>query len=325
MSYAGPSLPATADLEVCLTSVLTTNGFTDGAVRVLMRDPNPYVSSYPSEIVTCGFPDGRRSRIFCKYESTRDEGTDGYRRGLAYEAAVYGRVLGPARAATPLFYGAHWEPATGQTWVFLEYLEGSQRVHKSGSPAVSMVRAAGCIGAFHAKCELLLQSASLPFLFALDREYYLRQARQAMKLTRHLHRRLPWLRRLVRHFQDSISELGKAVTVIHGEYYPKNALLSAGQIRVVDWQSAAVGAGEIDIAALTTGHWGRALVEQCELAYRKARWQDEQPHGFERRLALAHIYWPIVFLGDSQGSKKEVEQGGWLEELRSIGERFGLV
>jgi hypothetical protein len=56
----------------------------------------------------------------------------------------------------------------------------------------------------------------------------------------------------------------------------------------VDWESAAVAAGEIDLAALTEG-WPPGFVEQCELEYQRARWPEGPPTGFERRLAAAPV------------------------------------
>jgi thiamine kinase-like enzyme len=86
--------------------------------------------------------------------------------------------------------------------------------------------------------------------------------------------------------------------VIHGEFYGKNLLLRRRQIRVVDWESSAVAAGEIDLAALTEGRWPARTVRRCEQAYRRARWPCGVPAGFGARLAAAKIYLNFRWLGE---------------------------
>lgn len=53
-------------------------------------------------------------------------------------------------------------------------------------------------------------------------------------------------------------------TLLHGELYPSNVLVTDGRIAAVDWEMAAVGPGVIDLAALVTG-WeeesARTLIE----------------------------------------------------------------
>jgi Phosphotransferase enzyme family len=111
------------------------------------------------------------------------------------------------------------------------------------------------------------------------------------------------------------------LTIIHGEYYPPNILWREEVIYPVDWESAAVAAGEIDLAALTEG-WPPGFVEQCELEYQRARWPEGPPTGFERRLAAARLYLHFRWLG----SETDRAPSLWrFEQLRCEGERLGLV
>ena len=41
--------------------------------------------------------------------------------------------------------------------------------------------------------------------------------------------------------------------MIHGEYYPHNILFQSGVVRPVDWETAALAPGEIDLATLCEG------------------------------------------------------------------------
>jgi hypothetical protein len=88
-------------------------------------------------------------------------------------------------------------------------------------------------------------------------------------------------------------------TVIHGEFYAKTLLLRRGQIFILDWESAAIAAGEIDLAALTEGlHWPEPLVRRCERCYLKARWPHGPPTSFVRAFCAAKIYLHFRWLGE---------------------------
>ena len=78
-------------------------------------------------------------------------------------------------------------------------------------------------------------------------------------------------------FEERASELTSAPqTIIHGEYYPKNILVREGEIFPVDWESAAVAAGEIDLASLTEG-WPEEDKRVCQAEYCAARWPNGAP------------------------------------------------
>jgi thiamine kinase-like enzyme len=74
-------------------------------------------------------------------------------------------------------------------------------------------------------------------------------------------------------------------------------LVHKGTIRPVDWESAAVAAGEIDLATIL--HWWKPdVVATCIAAYSYARWPEGPPAGFESRLAAARIYRGLRWLGE---------------------------
>jgi hypothetical protein len=55
--------------------------------------------------------------------------------------------------------------------------------------------------------------------------------------------------------------------LVHGEFYPSNVLLSAGQIRPVDFETFGLGPGVLDLAALTAGDWPGDEPARIEAAY----------------------------------------------------------
>ena len=111
-------------------------------------------------------------------------------------------------------------------------------------------------------------------------------------------------------------------TVIHGEYYPQNVLAQEGVIYPVDWESAAVAAGEIDLASLTEG-WPAEFARRCEEEYALARWPEGAPPEFERTLAVARLYFPLRWLGHA--GTLTPERSRFLDRLRLAGERLGLI
>lgn len=335
-SVACSRLPNLRTLTGGLASVLRSR------VTVIDRQPNIYASTFPSEVVTCRVDGRSELLLFCKYgagHGTSLSGITGHKGGVPYEAAVYRHVLHGSRATTPTFYGAYRDVKTGHTWLILEYLDQSLRVSRCNqmteTPA-PMSLAARWIGQFHRLSEERERCSSLHYLIRYDTEYYLEWARRTSLFAGHLRPRFPWLTTLCRRFEDVVTLLlASPPTVIHGEYYPGNILCHGGTVYPVDWESTAVAAGEIDLAALTDG-WPAEIVRQCELEYQRVRWPAVSPANFGERLWAAQIYLHFRWLchdftvkgtGDEQLDWSPEAKGNLfrLEQLRSLGERLGLI
>ena len=336
-------LPDLQTLTTNFSKVLTTHGFAAARLSILDRQPNIYASTFPSEIVTCQFGNGSERRLLCKYGAGHDtslSGVTGHKGGVPYEAAVYRHVLRTSQATTPTFYGAYRDGKTDRTWLILEYLDDSIRLHRTREPSAAIGLAARWIGQFHNATEQHLSRTSMRFLTRYDTEYYLGWARRTSLLTGQLRRRFPWLTTLCGRFEDVVALLlASPPTVIHGEYYPMNILVDGGTVYPIDWESAAVAAGEIDLAALTE-NWGAEIGRQCELEYQRARWPKGPPGNFEERLYAAQIYLQFrwlchenrgIFAGKGAGDARsawshEVNSNLYrLEQLRFLGEHLGLI
>jgi hypothetical protein len=221
----------------------------------------------------------------------------------------------------PTFYGAFADDTAGETWLILEYLDKSRRLKNTRQAAV-LSQGAAWIGKFHALSEASLDVVPTASLNRYDAEYYRGWAPRTSLFAGRWHRRFPWLAALCECFEDLVPLLLDCpLTIIHGEYYPPNILWRNGVIYPVDWEAAALAAGEIDLAALTEG-WPPEFVEQCELEYQRTRWPEGPPTGFERRLAAARLYLHFRWLG----SETDRDPSLWrFERLRCEGERLGLV
>ena len=322
-------MPATPcpypDLQILtrgLASVFRTNGYTVGHVTVLDRKPTDR-GTFGSEIVRCRLSNGRELHVVCKYGAGHSINVYGHRGGIPYEAAVYRHVLQPLQAATPTFYGAYTDITTGKTLLVLDYLQQTNK-NRRPSPAAKPVAAARWIGQFHAANEARLADIPVPVLNTYDAAYYRGWVHRTSEFAGQLHPRLPWLAALCARWEEFVSRLLEPPpTVIHGEYYLENILYCGGSIYPVDWESAAIAAGEIDLACLTD-RWPSDIVWQCELEYQRVLCPHGSSADFERRLTAARLYMHFRWLGDRP--EWTTHKHFWrFEQLRSAGERLGLI
>lgn len=290
-------------------------------VRILDRRPNPWASTFPSEVFTCEIETLGTLEILCKSSGGREHASLGHRAGVAYEAAVYRDVLSPLSISQPRFYGA--TSSDGDTLLFLEYLGEQASVDEGPAPAEGLHQAARWIGNFHAVNEA--RASSIPILFEYDARYYEQWPHRTCAIAGEWHRRLPWLRPLCEHATEMAEVLlCHPVTVIHGEFAPSNVLLRGGVVCPVDWESAAIGLGEVDLAALIE-NWPAEVADVCVREYQRARWPDHPAWDFANRLDLAWLYWHFRWLGERADWLSESHVLGRADHLRQIGERLGWI
>lgn len=295
----------------------------DASLTIVEQRPNAYASSFPSAIVTCRLGDGRTTRVLVKVEHGQSHPSHGHRGDVAYESDVYRRVLVPSRVTAPRFVGAGADAATGERWLVIEYLDGAERVSDAHRPEEAMRMAARWSAAFHAAHERRAGEVMLAFLHRHDAAYYRRWAERTARLVAGDGTR--WMALLPARCAAALDALVAPVTVIHGEYVPKNTLVHAGRIRPVDWESAAIAAGEVDLASITDGAWPARLVEACVDEYRRTRWPGGAPCDFELRLELARLYWNFRWLGERADWTASASGRRRIDTVRRIAERIGLL
>src|SRR5207244_1019356 len=134
---------------------------------------------------------------------------------------------------------------------------------------------------FHALNEGRVRQRGFPFLTRYDTDYYVSWSRRALRYGGAAAAEHPWLADLCGRYEEMAPVLsGRPQTVIHGEYTPHNVLWHDGRIYPTDWESAALAAGEIDLAILIEG-WNEETVGDCVRAYRQARWPSAASVPFE--------------------------------------------
>ncbi len=310
-------------MAFALNSAFNSNGNQNGYVAIIQRQFSVRASSYPSEIVTCRFEDGREQRIMCKYSAGFSHNSHGHRGGVWYESEVYRHVLQGIELTLPTFHGTHRDPSTGETWIFLEYLDDAVRVTKTPDQS-AMSLAARWVGQFHAANELRLADINMCFLNRYNVEFYVGWSRRTLLLAGDLLERYPWMKRIHDRYHRVVEQfLTQGVTIIHSEFYPGNVLFRAGAVYPVDWESAAIAPGEIDLASLTE-KWPE-IGEQCEREYKQARWPMALPDEFDDRLAAARLYLGFRWLGERAEWTTDEALSWRFDQLYSAAERLALL
>jgi hypothetical protein len=310
-------LPELSALGAALASVF------EGPVRILERRRHAYASSFPGEVIACEAR-GERRLVLCKYEAGRWFPQFGHRGGPGYEARVYREVVGHLSLPAPTCFGAYTDPETGDTWLFLEFLAEARRLAEELTPAALPV-AARWAGRFHATDAAGSSGRCPESLRIYDGDYYAGWARRAAEIAGENHRGRPWLRPLCERAALLLSTMPELPScVIHGEFTPNNLLLADEAVLPIDWETAAVGVGAIDLASLTD-RWPADVVRECEAAYVEARWPGGAPADHERSLDLARLYWDLRWLGDRPEWLAQPRTQDRYRSLLATAERLGIA
>ena len=267
-----------------LTEVLTQA--LGAPVTVHGTVPNAYQSTFESLIVDCEAA-GERLELLAKWGPTRSGSGHGHRGGVTREAETYRELLAPFGLG-PRFFGAVEDGES--TCLVLEHVANATRL--ASSDESGLVAAARWAGEFHARYE----GAQPPHLPVYDRGYYVAWARRA----RELWSVVEGVERACARFELSLGALLAAPqTVIHGEFGPENILVNGESVCPVDWESAAVGPGEVDLA-LVVQDWPEPWRSDAIRAYQAVRWPAGPPAGHEEAFDVADLYWLVRWLGDAE-------------------------
>ena len=289
-------------------------------VAVLDRTPNPYRTTFPTEIIRCTFDDGIERALFVKRYIPGIHDGFGYWGGGRYETLMY-EILSPLDLGTPIFVGSWSAQETGHEFLAVEYVDGL-RLNESDPPR--MVDAARWLGRFHRDATSAIHDR--PGVRAYDLSFYRSWSQRALEFVRLASDGSDWIEPVVRQFEDeSIPRLlGADPTFIHGEFYPNNILVDGDRICVVDWQSGAVGPGEVDLASLTEG-WPSDVVDACHQAYASERWPGGAPADVGAIVDAARLYWSMRWLGTSAQATASAKGVRRMRRLREAVEGMGLL
>ena len=275
-------------------------GTVPGHGPVISRSPWPFEGTFDAEVVTCRTATGDIHRVYCKHgpdiDGTR-HAAYGHRGGLGREAAVYSYVLEPLGVSAPRCIAFRHDAPTDADWLVLEFLEGATPLLESRRTR-SLDRAAEWLGSFHGATEGLWPDLLLSGVPFRDAAWYQGWMDRTAGWAGVLHLRYPWLATACRSPELFEPLLTAPHCVVHGEFSPANVLLRDREVYPVDWESAAMAPGELDLAFFTLG-WPRRLRRRVESAYARRRWPGGPPAEFEETLRAARIHACFRVLGDS--------------------------
>jgi hypothetical protein len=249
----------------------------------------------PKEVVGTRTSDAH-AQFLCKHGSDEHPVDSSRRRGVAFEADVYRRLLPQSGGPAELLVGTFPLPGSAMTLV-LRYLDDAVRL--SEAPPETVVDAAAWLGAFHARTTGLAVDRSLQ-LHEHGPSQMRTWAARAAQFSNPLHDSYPWLPAICeRVIQQADQLLPSTSCVLHGEYTVHNVLVNSDAIVPVDWESTGVGPGEIDLAMLLE-NWPEDVVDRCFHAYCEARYGACTP-GPAQRAAFTggRLYATLRWLGDS--------------------------
>lgn len=312
------TFPDSIILKEHLSAMLGTN---NSSLEIISREVFNESSTFPVEIVVCNTGTGNNINLFCKYLGGLGPNNFGHRGGVEYEAKIYESILANAPVSKIKYFGQCLIKENGDLLLVMEYLGETLRMLYSGDPD-ALPKAAHWVGNFHH-----LYEGKIPdFVKKYDKEYYSLWSERFRNLTQNSQSEFPWLISLADYFDDNIDSLIHCTqTIIHGECYPKNILLKNGSIYLVDWESAATAAGEIDLASLIEG-WDNDEAEKVKATYIKARWPDENsvPEDFEKRLLLAQIYFHFWWWEENSDSF-DLNESESLRKLYELTKATGVM
>jgi Phosphotransferase enzyme family len=204
-----------------------------GAESVRSR-PSPNRSSYPLAELDVTWPDGTRADLIAKELTAEARGATkpAFSRDPAREPAAY-RLLEPEGLGAPRFYGMHDE------LLLIERAPGVE-LYQVGELA-TWRRVASWAATLHDR----FRGRELgPPLLEYSGELLRVWAERAQALTGVE----------LAGYDDAVDRLEALPrTLVHGELYPSNVLVTDDRVAAVDWEMAGAGPGVLDIAALVTG------------------------------------------------------------------------
>lgn len=275
--------------------------------KILSRTVSEHEGTFPAEIIKCRLSNKKKITLRLKYAFRKKEKKLYIQRdGIEYEGNIYSQLLEHIPLTTVRYYGNEFIKKSKEYCLVLEYLDDCYKIKQVGPKAFS--KAAEWIASFH----ILFESNCLPFVRVYDENYYRSWADKIEISMQKLNKKFYWVQNLFNYYRENINILtASPQTVIHGEFYGKNVLIRDGIIYPIDWETAAYGPAEIDVACLMEGK-DEVRAKLAIEGYKTTRWHNKNdiPELFEKRLLMARLYFTFRWLAEWTMKEDEIE--AWL-------------
>ena len=331
--------PADAELRSGLERALAGAGFE--LAGEIERRPYAYRTSFPLEELRVELVgEGPVTLLFKQldWEALSPEAQVAKPRFLhdpEREPAVYANLLPQAPPGPARCFGAVSEP--GRHWLLLERVEGRE-LFQVGEREL-WEEAARWLARFHvAMAPDLDRHRTTGHLIDHDADFYGRWIERAAEFAK---QRADGSAAVITHLRERHGQIVESLraqprTVLHGEFYASNVLVSAApdsrpsgvgqesdtRVAPVDWELAAAGVGLSDLAALVGG-WARDDREALVAAYAG---EAGVPAFTSRDLDFARLQVAIQWLGwaPPEWEPPEGQRHDWLGEAVELAEELGL-
>ncbi|MDQ3683651.1 MAG: hypothetical protein M3352_11380 [Bacteroidota bacterium] len=265
-------------------------------LNILYRNEAEHNGTFYAEIITCKFKDGQDIKVRCKYMTGDENNQEGrHRGGVIYEARAYEYLFQQSQLSIAHYYGHFLIESTNVYGLVLQYIEGAMNLNQAPYPE-GLEKASYWIGFAHS----FFENKNTHLINKYNQDYYKNWATNVLNISSGLKGSHPWLCDIATFFIGNIQHLVNVdQTLVHGEYYPNNILYKNVAVYPVDWESAAFGAGEIDLASLTEGY-GERDIERVVKIYTDVRWPGCHMHAnnqFVQRLNVARLYFHMRWIG----------------------------
>jgi hypothetical protein len=219
---------------------------------------------------------------------------------------------------------------SGDGWLLLEWA-GSVDLGQVGSPVV-WCEAAARLARLHvwgeAQVDELTRGAAVRWDDPRLQLLWARRARAAAPSNEPL---APLWRRYTR-VAERLAAMPR--TLVHGDFNASNVLVSrtptGNRIRVIDWETAGVGPGLLDLASLMSGHLSERHRVGVVAAYRAnlegGRLAELSDRDFAEALSWCRLALAVRWLGWAPGwSAPEAHAQDWRGEALLLARELGLL
>jgi aminoglycoside phosphotransferase (APT) family kinase protein len=302
------------------------------------RKLNDYHSSFAIEELTVTFDDATQLPLI--FKNLSPDGLLDYARQIrpqfSYhpirEIAVYREILAGSRLGTASCYGALIDEKRQRYWLLLEKVAGHE-LAKTGSFSIWCQVAQWLADIHYRMADVAFAFEKTARLTKYDENAYAIWAARAEHfcgMREHMADRLapPGIKWLVDQCRLAVQQLCRLPnTLIHGEFYASNVLINRtdNHVRIcaIDWETAAIGPGILDLAALVAGKWTEQQKVDLAMAYYNALPDDDStyksPEELLSVLRCARLFMAIKWLGwSSDWQAPDEHRSDWLAEAMRL-------
>ncbi len=328
----------TPDLERFVQdSVSTFRGHSSRLIR-LERKPYCYHSSFAIEQLNATFEDGAQLKLIFKDVSEAGllqqakqvrpliAGT------LGREIFVYREILAGASLGTAVCYSGATYTDRRANWLLLEKIDGEELYQIGDFDA--WCDAARWLAHMHDDLIDITLNCGTTLLEKYDEDYWHGLIdRAGGVLTRGDNIRgdtirpgvLTWFEPACQQAAREVAQL--PATFVHGEFYASNILIERRNVNTrvcpIDWETAGIGTGLLDLAALTAGDWSDDQKQALAKAYYDALRHKHVPWAefdeFIEAVNNCRLLLAIKWIGWCPGWEPPVEHRfNWVQEAMQM-------